>query len=103
MAIDTLTLRYPPQIMCITDVILSKMNVLSLLCTSKKYVTAPIKNIRVITYMKRKSTRKIQNLVKNGRKKNTINILAVKHIFQIKSHQEISKFLKMSEKEKITC
>ena len=103
MAIDTLTLRYPPKHMCITDVILSKMNVLSLLCTSKKYVTAPIKNIRVITYMKRKSTRKIQNLVKNGRKKNTINILAVKHIFQIKSHQEISKFLKMSEKEKITC
>ena len=70
---DGITLSYPPKMGCITDVIPPKMDAITLLCTSKKLVIAPKKNIRVITYMKNKiHLRKIQKLVKMSGKKNTI-------------------------------
>ena len=71
--LDGITLSYPPKMGCITDVIPPKMSAITLLCTSKKLVIAPKKNIKVITYMKNNiHLRKIQKLVKMSGKKNTI-------------------------------
>ena len=69
--LDGITLSYPPKMGCITDVIPPKMSAITLLCTSKKLVIAPKKNMRVITYMKNNiHFRKIQKLVKmSGKKK----------------------------------
>ena len=95
---DTLTLRYPPQIGCITNVIPSKMSAITLLCTSKKLVIAPEKNIRVITNMKKKiHLKKPKKFKISAKKKSTIKYFRGITYFSKKFHQEIPKLSKMSE------
>ena len=84
---------------CITDVIPPKMDAITLLCTSKKLVIAPKKNIRVITYMKNNiHLRKIQKLVKMSVKKKYYKIFWGYDIFfkenPTKKFRNCQKFLK---------